>query len=216
MTDFQMKILKYSAALRRRFLFSDGGNYSVLHEAIARYNFVVYDLTYYEPLLENIKSILDTGFNPNTKAESERTFLLPGRTVSGWYVDGGIIPLMLSTKLSVSDLLINYGSDVNAHDIYGRTALMLQPFLREGNDITSLLIRNGANVNIQDNTGQTALFYAIYCVNIEQIKLLIENGADVNIQDKKGFSPLFAANIRDTYDEPRNEMIELLKNAGQN
>ena len=54
---------------------------------------------------------------------------------------------------------IDNGTDVNAIDTGGRTALMWAAFCGE-KEVAELLIQNGANVHLRDNEGKTARNWA--------------------------------------------------------
>jgi ankyrin repeat protein len=94
----------------------------------------------------------------------------------------------------VVKLLIELGTDVNAIDSFGRTALMV---VVSGNKLSNrcikivkLLLEAGAKVNIKDNWGNTALLYASSDGYAAVVKLLLEAGADVNIKDVEGYTAL--------------------------
>ncbi|MBA7493532.1 hypothetical protein ES702_04091 [subsurface metagenome] len=72
--------------------------------------------------------------------------------------------------------LIEEGTDVNAKDEFGFTALLFTA--RAGHtDITKLLIESGADVEAMNYVGHTALQYAENKRHTEMVKLLKEAGA---------------------------------------
>lgn len=61
---------------------------------------------------------------------------------------------------SLVEVLINYGADVNAQDLFGRTPLFLAAE-REGRlKVMDILLKNSSNPNLKDNEDQTPLFNA--------------------------------------------------------
>jgi uncharacterized protein len=89
--------------------------------------------------------------------------------------------------------LLKKGSDINAADIYGRSAL-IEAAWGGHIDIVKFLIGNGANINSSDNSGCSALMRASEQGYTQIVSLLIENGADINCRGKvKGTTPLMLA-----------------------
>ncbi len=85
--------------------------------------------------------------------------------------------------------LIDAGADVDAQDLYGRTALMVAIDLHQ-KDIVELLLKHNANVNILDKEGQTPLMFAVSCANDAMVELLLGAGADVTFKDDNGKTAL--------------------------
>ena len=88
-------------------------------------------------------------------------------------------------------------SDVDAKDMFGRTALMLGCLLdhREyGLKMVRLFMRAGANINLTDNMRRTALHYACMKARIDVIKkLLAEDNVDLMLKDNDGNNALMHA-----------------------
>ncbi|AZL89624.1 ankyrin repeat protein [Megavirus baoshan] len=98
--------------------------------------------------------------------------------------------------LSVVELLLKRGADINAVDMYGNSALILACNQKDV-ELAKLLIHSGIDVNIKSNCNMTALISAAYYSghdnNIDLIKLLLEHGADVNVINIYGRTALDAA-----------------------
>ena len=113
-----------------------------------------------------LKILLDYGANPNQIADdTEKT------------------PIMVAVYFAPSEcvqILIEKGANVNATDVYGRTALMCVAGFDDDDNkiaIARLLIEHGANVNAVDKNGETALSFAKQSGNHRMVQLLKEYGA---------------------------------------
>jgi hypothetical protein len=103
-------------------------------------------------------------FDPNlefTKTESpicnyKKTFLI-------WAAELG--------RIDEAKFFLDYGSDVNASDVFGSSALGYAVG-RRSYDMVNLLIQKGANPKLEDNKGQTPLMAAENAGNIVIKKLL--------------------------------------------
>eukprot|EP00742_Colponemidia_sp_Colp-10_P001610 GILJ01001729.1.p1 GENE.GILJ01001729.1~~GILJ01001729.1.p1 ORF type:complete len:300 (+),score=44.76 GILJ01001729.1:26-925(+) len=84
--------------------------------------------------------------------------------------------------------LLAIGTDVNATDDQGRTALH---FAVDRNNLKMLrtLLCHGANLDAQDQEGQTALHYACTCGHDDIAMFLINEGASLLINDVNGELP---------------------------
>ena len=184
-----------------------------LYYAIEALNFSRNDISFENSLedsMEILRILLEVGFDPNLAAPGAH---IPGRTVTLWYIDGGITPIMMSIIPDATRLLIDFGADINRQDMYGRTALMIHSFFRE-NDIVELLIDNGATINYTDNVGRTVLHYTGF--DIPLWELLIRNGADIYLRDNNGISFFIIAHwfIQNLHSENRNNVIKFLEKIG--
>ena len=115
-------------------------------------------------------------------------------------------------------LLIKYGANVNALDVYGRPPLYyigdpgIVPSATAENrlQIAKLLLDNGADINITDTYGNQPLGSVVHNAGIKGkekdelliVKLFMEHGADPNHKNNYGRSPLDIAS---------KPMIELLE-----
>lgn len=102
----------------------------------------------------------------------------------------GLTPLMLA----VSDpeklaLLLEYGANVNAISLEGKSALLLAAAQKRALPAVKLLLRKGAQVNQQDKRGGTALLMAARNGDVETLQLLLERGADLHVIWKEGSVP---------------------------
>ena len=80
-------------------------------------------------------------------------------------------------RLEVAKLLVEMGSDVDAVDRFGNTALIIAVRKNEL-DIARFLLQQGANYNHIANHGSSALVVAVSQRNIEAVRLLVEVGAE--------------------------------------
>jgi uncharacterized protein len=76
--------------------------------------------------------------------------------------------------------LIEIGTDVNALDRYGQTALMLAAHYGY-HEIVEMLIAHGANLNITAKFRLSALMLAIVAGHMEVAHLLARAGADLSL-----------------------------------
>jgi ankyrin repeat protein len=170
-----------------------------------------------------MSNLLLTADGDGTRPYSGQAYLYTSPYSNGsfqWIILGnGITPLMTSVDIESLQLAINRGDDINAKDIFGRTALMIHSFCstysQNNLPVSQFLIENGADTNIKDNEGRTALFYAVWGGNVEAAIMLINNGADVNIIDNKGYTPLDIAHISgNSAQSVLNEFINILLASG--
>jgi len=104
--------------------------------------------------------------------------------------------------------LLNSGTDVNAPQRDGATALHWAAYLEDA-ETTALLIRAGARVDAPNNYGVTALALASQNGNAAIIDQLVKAGADPNGALRAGETPLMLA-ARTT----RADAVTVLLNAG--
>ncbi len=113
-------------------------------------------------------------------------FALAQDAKEGTETKDAVPPIYLAAKqgnLKAVRTLIAQGSDVNAANATGRSALMSAVFFRNRGIVRELLVE-GANVNGVDAQGRTALMIAVVVKDSEMINLLLGAGADVALADK--------------------------------
>ena len=115
----------------------------------------------------------------------------------------------LTGSMSVMELLINKGVDLNVQDDKGYTPLMNTVFFNEVKAM-KLLLEKKANPDLVNNTGRTALHMAILNSDDHDIiNLLINDGASTDTVDNDGLSPLLAALFKN-----KPDLAEILINKG--
>ncbi|KFY71757.1 hypothetical protein V499_08082 [Pseudogymnoascus sp. VKM F-103] len=125
------------------------------------------------------------------------------------------------TGISMIQLLLERGADLEAMDIHSATPLHIAA-AECSLSIVKLLLDHDAPVNIRDEVGITPLFRAVEqpdpCTifpdpierpDLDIAKLLLDHGASINIQDNMGITPLFRA-----VDHSDSSIAKLLLNHG--
>lgn len=116
-----------------------------------------------------------------------------------------IINIIKFKDIKISELLLDYGLDVNYSDKFGVTLLMYSVLSGRGN-VVELLIKKGADVNLVDFKGQNALFYLTNYDPEKVIRMisdkLIRTGINYNQIDE----------LNNTfYDELNKNTIQIVK-----
>ena len=116
--------------------------------------------------------------------------------------------------MAVVSTLINAGTEVNAKDELGRTALIrasstFASSLGGHIEIVKLLLEKGADIDARDRDGWTALLWASYNGKVETVKLLLEKGANINARDSDGWTAMMQAAKKKHIDT-----VKLLKDNG--
>ena len=117
-------------------------------------------------------------------------------------------------KLTKVRSLIADGTDVNAANSNGRTALMSAVFFRNKAIIKELL-GEGADVNVKDSLGRTALMIAVSRKDSEIAELLIASGADVTIEDNNQKTALTMAEKSTLSKKEKKKLLKLLETAAE-
>lgn len=108
---------------------------------------------------------------------------------------------------SIIDLLVQYGADINAQDVHGRTplhtavlwakmeetALIIFKLESSDTELIARLLQRGANPDIQDFHKYTPLHIAAHCDDRDAIKTLIDGGAAIDVAGKDGNTALHIA-----------------------
>lgn len=98
--------------------------------------------------------------------------------------------------VKIAALLIQSGSDVNAVDKAGRTALMNDGLYVGSNTLFRFLLAHGANTNVQSRYEGSPLFVASKHLDIQAVQLLLDHGVDVNVCDTYKVTPLHTATVK--------------------
>jgi len=110
--------------------------------------------------------------------------------------------------------LIAAGTDVDAKNHNGRTALMSAVYFQNKAVIRELL-GDGADVNVQDSSGRTALMIAVMSGSIDIAKALLAAGADVKIADQHKKTVLDLAEKSSLDKARKKELSKLLESAAE-
>lgn len=78
----------------------------------------------------------------------------------------------------------------DSFDEFGFTTLHKIVLGFDHRNIQVVLDTTTDTLNVPDSLGRTCLFWAVFCDNIEHVRLLLSYGADPNVRDLRGFSPL--------------------------
>jgi ankyrin repeat protein len=110
--------------------------------------------------------------------------------------------------MKILTLLLKYGSDIDAEDNRGRTALMYAVWF-ERRSMVELLLQKGAKTTVKprlEGDMMTPLHRASGYGNVEITRLLLNHGADSKARDSEGMTPLqLAERMGNT------EVVQLLK-----
>jgi ankyrin repeat protein len=144
-----------------------------------------------------IELLLNCGANVNQKMKSKNVYPLHRASAIGC--------------LSICELLIAHGADVNALGEHGKTPLHLATQLGHQN-ITELLLDCGANVNALDESKSSPLFEAARHHDLSVVQSLLDRGAEVNLIDDQSWTPL----LRAFQHSGNDEIVRVLVTYGAN
>lgn len=117
-----------------------------------------------------VRSMLDHGANPNIRNLDNST------------------PLMKVCSISIADMLIAAGADVNARDAKKQTVLMTMGDMSP--DMLEFMVKAGIDVNAQNADGTTALMRAARENSPAAIRMLLSLKANPMLTDKAGKTAL--------------------------
>lgn len=149
--------------------------------------------------INRIKLLLNGDANVNSKRN--------GMTALHWAVvvqDDHVGQNRAADRLSIVNILIENGADVNAQDDDGDVPLMSVYTL----DIAATLIKNGVNLNTRNKRGRTPLMEVLESAArtskgydyLSIVELLLSSGAKVNISDNdKNTALMEAVSIPDAF-----------------
>jgi hypothetical protein len=126
----------------------------------------------------------DAGKEPFTNMRDDLLLPKPGITA----LMRSLLYFTSSNEYPALKLLLAYGSDPNASDESGWTALMYAVELNQDDRAVRLLLDAHANVNQASRHGDTALMIDAYSAKLDH--LLLSAGAEINAQNADGVTPL--------------------------
>ncbi len=135
-----------------------------------------------------------TGDGEETSSDqAEMSGLVESPAITGLEAEEGMRQAALNGDAKRVIELLDTGTNVNAPDQEGHTALMFAAF-NGHTEIVLALIDSNAVVDRRDLQGRTALLYASTGPFPETVKVRLEKGAEPNIVDSdEHFSPLMHA-----------------------
>ncbi|XP_076684322.1 uncharacterized protein LOC143377176 [Andrena cerasifolii] len=144
--------------------------------------------------VEIAKLLLRSGANVNAESETLKV-LLEYDTDVNYTIKNCGIPLHIAAeggKLSIVDVRLKFGADVDSKDYCGRTALRIAA---EGGklSIVDVRLKFGADVDSKDYCGRTALHIAAEGGKLSIVEVLLKFGADVDSKDHCGRTALHIA-----------------------
>jgi len=117
----------------------------------------------------------------------------------------------LNGNVAAIEQHIEAGSDLNAKDAYGSTALIVAATFGR-TEVARALIDAGADMTITNNEGATPLHIAAFFCRAEIVETLLDNGADKNARNKRGSTAL--ASVSGPFDEVKGVYDSLGKGLG--
>ena len=134
--------------------------------------------------------------NPSITAREANVKILKeagGDKVSG-VSDENFLQLCRTGSSESVSKAIQAGSNVNAQDRHGTTALMQAVMYNSNPKVISELLKGGADVNARNELQQTALLLAARKSSLPEVVLaLLAAGADLNEGNERGITPLTMA-----------------------
>ncbi|UKZ83099.1 hypothetical protein TrVFT333_010902 [Trichoderma virens FT-333] len=116
--------------------------------------------------------------------------------------NSGSMPLHIAAEYgsaeAITMLLPKYKPQINDHDAYGQTALLIAIYKKKW-DIAEILLANFADPKADHRGGYTPLLGAVLGEENNIVEKLLEAKVDVNVADEDGYSPLHLAVSRDNH-----------------
>src|SRR3989338_2716587 len=103
----------------------------------------------------------------------------------------GLTALHVAIKmgdLKISQLLLDYGADINAQDFQGNTPLILA-IKKKDLELVTFVVMRKADVNLANNDGITPLHQAAFSGNEKVVDFLLKAKADPNVKNNDGATP---------------------------
>jgi ankyrin repeat protein len=114
-------------------------------------------------------------------------------------------------QCAVLQMLLNIGSNVDAVDARGRTALIEAAWSPK---LSAILLAHGASINQADADGYTPLTAAMNAGSLATVRVLLAHGADVNESDNEDGSALGMAMYGELSPEEKAPFVSELKKYG--
>lgn len=119
-----------------------------------------------------------------------------------------------TTLSQILTLVQKNKADINAHNAFGNTALMLAARDNDNPAVIKALLALGADVNATNNNGDTALMFAVgkFNPNLNVVKILVNSGADIHAENKQGRSAfdMLSKTVKDFLDPSGSATEDLL------
>lgn len=117
-----------------------------------------------------------------------RSYLMAHPELATVCSDRGKTLLHDCTNTQIAEILLSYGADVNARDLFGTTPLHSASATEYGVTMIPYLVAKGADVNAVDDNGDTPLHHAAL-LRPDNVGLLLKAGAKPDVRDLSGETP---------------------------
>lgn len=152
-------------------------------------------LSKFPEIFDSFDEYDDNGWNPLTWsifARNKESFLFfLKRTDVSKANSTGMVPLMIASTyydmFYISKILDKNGTNINAQDKFGNTAL-IHAAPSGTPELLDLLIPKGADVNVVNNSNNNAAIVAVMKGNVEFAASLVLNGTSLSHKNNEGYS----------------------------